>query len=134
MGAITMQLKSNLLIHSIVPFVRSDLRALSESVAVTANILFVEGLPLDELKITKHVFPAVAKTLDKKVSAVCRAAERLANEVWEHMDDDMQKTIIGRVVPDIRSTSDLIVYLAYYVYWDKPYFEVIKEQYAALMK
>jgi len=130
-GCKIMQHKASLLIRYILGYTSCDLRPLTFSIAETADLLFEKNLPWDELRITKHIYPAVAKKLNKKAAAISRSAERLANKVWEQMDEQKQLEYIGRIVPDIHSTSDLVVYLAYYVYWDTPYFEMIKRQYDA---
>lgn len=71
--------KSELLIRSILGAVGRDIRPLSCAVDVTEELLFVKHIPMDDIQVTKLVYPLVAKQLHKSNDAVSRGIERLAN-------------------------------------------------------
>ena len=120
-----MKKKSEALLRLIVGQNDTNLRPLAYAIAHTADLLFAQGLYADELCVTKHVYPTVARQLHKTRGAVARAVQRGANLCWDRMTDGQKLVYIGRKLDDITSLKELIIYLAYYVYYGKPYFEIM---------
>lgn len=112
----------------IIGHTRSDIRPLAYSIAAAADLLFIHNIPWDEIRITKDIYPIVAKRLGKSTSATARSVERLVNRCWDQMTPQQKLQYIGRNLEDITSTTDFIVYLAYYLQYDSSYFEVIQSQ------
>lgn len=106
---------------------RSDinLRPLALSIAYTADLLFVQQLPADELLVTKHIYPKVAVKLFKTPSAIARSVERCVNICWNSMSSEQKITYLGKDLDDIPSLKMFIIYLAHYVYYDQSYFSFI---------
>ena len=122
--------RAKLMIQLIMGHSNSDIRPLAYSIVEAVNLLFVQNLPWDEIKITKDIYPNVAKKLCKSPSATSRSVERLVNRCWDKMTPQQKLEYIGRDLEDITSTTDFIVYLAYYLHYNQPYFEVIRTQFA----
>ena len=106
---------------------RSDinLRPLALSIAYTADLLFVQQLPADELLVTKHIYPKVAVKLFKTPSAIARSVERCVNICWNSMSSEQKINYLGKDLDDIPSLKMFIIYLAHYVYYDQSYFSFI---------
>ena len=115
-GAI-MTHRAKLMIRLIMGHSNSDICPLAYSINEAANLLFVQNIPWDEIKITKDIYPAV---------------ERLVNRCWDKMTPQQKQQYIGRDLEDITSTTDFVVYMAYYLYYGKPYFEILHTQFFAL--
>lgn len=122
--------KAKLMIRLIMGHTRNDIRPLAYSIVEAADLLFANDQPWDEIKITKDVYPNVARKLGKSLSATSRSVERLVNRCWDKMTPQQKLEYIGRDLEDITSTTDFIVYLAYYLHYNQPYFEVIRTQFA----
>ena len=125
--------ESEALIRSILGAVRSDIRPLACAVDVAREILFVKRIPMDEILVTKDIYPAAAKRLSKKPGAVTRSIERLANLCWDELADrKLMSRYIGERLSDIHAPRDVIIYLAFYLQFNRPFFEVVAEQPALL--
>ena len=124
--------KAKLMIRLIMGHTRNDIRPLAYAVLEVETLLFTHNQPWDEIRITKDVYPNVAKQLNKSVSATSRAVERLVNRCWDRMTPQQKQEYIGRDLEDITSITDFLVYLAYYLHYNQPYFEVIRTQFAEL--
>ena len=124
--------KAKLMIRLIMGNTRNDIRPLAYAVTEVETLLFTHNQPWDEIRITKDVYPNVAKQLNKSVSATSRAVERLVNRCWDRMTPQQKQEYIGRDLEDITSITDFLVYLAYYLHYNQPYFEVIRTQFAEL--
>lgn len=96
------------------------------------RLLFREGIPVDEIRVTRDIYPAVARQLKKESSAVARQVERYGNLCWETMDDRQKQKYIGKELKDIRAPRDMVFYLAYYVHFEKSFYHVL-EKYPSLL-
>ena len=121
--------KAEQLIQIILGHSRCNLHPLAYSIALTAELLFVHNMSWDEIKITKDIYPAVAKRIGKSTGATARSVERMVNRCWDKITPQQKQQYIGRELEDITSTTDFVVYLAYYVYYEKPYFELLRTQF-----
>ena len=62
--------KTETLLRALLGPVREDIRPLAAVVDYVAGLLFVEEMQLDDVRITKRVYPAVAKQLGKPATAI----------------------------------------------------------------
>jgi len=125
--------ESEALIRSIVGAVRHDVRPLACAIDVVRKILFVEKIPMDDIFVTKDVYRKVAKILSKKPTAVERSIERLANICWDEMvAGNLVPKYIGKLLSYIHEPRDVIIYLAFYLEFKHPFFEVIGDMPALL--
>lgn len=120
---------SEALVRSILGSARPDIRPLACAVDVVRELLFDKGVPMDDILVTKDVYPVVAKRLSKEPGAVTRRIERLANLCWDAISTkELTKKYIGRHLSDIHAPRDIIIYLAFYQQFGRPFFDVIAEQ------
>ena len=107
--------KSERIIRTIIGAEKANTHALALSVDVMADLLFRQKIPMDDIYVGSDVYPVVAKRSGKSLTAVTRQIERTA------------KQYIGRTTSARPTPRMLIIYLAFYVHFDKPFFEVIQE-------
>lgn len=120
--------KSEKLILSILGIVRSDIRPISLCVETMADLLFAQHVQISSVRITRHIYPAVALRLGKKPSTVSRSAERLANLCMEAISrQNRAAAFFGRPLYDMPSTTELLFYLAFLLHFGKPFFSVLDD-------
>ena len=131
--------KTEAVIRSILGAARPDIRPLVHAVDITINLLFTQGIPMDDIHVTDAVYPAAARLVKdgcgKPASpgAVSRRIERLANLCWDTLvERNLVLEYIGAPLRDIRAPRDMIFYLAFYIYLDTPFFIAIQKQPALL--
>lgn len=117
--------KEEILIRSILGLCRKDVRTLAYAVGEAEELLFYRKIPMDDILVTKHIYPAVAERTGKSYKAVSRQIERLGNLCWDSLDEKQKMSYIGKPLKDIRAPRDMIFYLAFYSHFDKPYYEII---------
>lgn len=121
--------KSELLVRSILGPIRSDIRPLVYAIEIASDLLFVQKVSWDDIRVTKDIYPSVAKQLKRTSNSTARQIERLANLCWEVLlDDNLVLQYIGKSIKDIRAPIDMIFYLAFYNYFDAPFFHVVSQQ------
>ena len=131
--------KSEAVIRSIVGTARADIRPLAYAVDLAVSLMFTQEIPMDDIRVTSDIYPAVAKLVrarnGKPLSSktISRQVERLANLCWNALvSRNLVQEYIGAPLRDIRAPRDMIFYLAFYVYFDAPFFTVIRQQPALL--
>ena len=131
--------KTEAVIRPILGAARPDIRPLVHAVDITINLLFTQGIPMDDLHVTDAVYPTVAGLVKNRFGkpaspgTVSRRIERLANLCWNTLvERNLVLEYIGAPLRDIRAPRDMIFYLAFYVYFDAPFFTVIQKQPALL--
>jgi len=121
--------ESEALIRAVVGAVRHNIRPLACAVDVVHKLLFVEKIPMDDLYVTKNVYRKVAKLLSKKPAAVERSIERLANLCWDEMvANNSVSKYIGKHLTYIHAPRDMLIYLAFYLEFKRPFFDILEEQ------
>ena len=131
--------KTEAVIRSIMGVTRADIRPLAYAVDIAAELMFVHKISMDDLFVTDHIYPDVAKRLRQTLGtstsskAVSRRIERLANRCWENLvSKGGVEQYIGIPLHDIDAPRDIIFYLAFYVYLDTPFYIAMK-QYPSLL-
>lgn len=123
-----MRTKSERLICSILGTTRSDIRPMALALDIIINLHFTQNISRADIKVTKSVYPQVALCLDRSLSAVSRSIERLANLCWDTAKQQGRlRELIGRNLTDIPATSDILFYLAYLLYFNKPFFTILED-------
>ena len=83
---------------------------------------------MDDIFVTKDVYRKVAKILSRKPAAVERSIERLANHCWDEMAaNNIVPKYIGKHLTYIHEPRDVIIYLAFYLEFKRPFFEVVED-------
>jgi len=117
--------QSELLVSRVLGLSRSDIRPMACSLDVLVELLFVERIPLGDILVTKHVYPKVARRLEKSHSAVARSTERMANRWWDKaMAQNRIPEFIGRPLDEIPSVCEILCYLAFFLYHGESFFSV----------
>ena len=124
--------KTESIIRAILGPTRRDIRPLAYSVDLMAELLFDQKISMDEIRVTKYIYPCTAKRFRKKPDTAARCVERLANDCWDEGDRDYLAQIIGRRLQDIREPRDMLFYLAFYSRLGIPFYEAIGQQPALL--
>lgn len=114
------------LIRSILGPIKKRIRPLACAVEVTAELLFVQHIPMDDVSITSQVYAKVGEQLHKSSDTVSRSIYRLVDCCWTCKDQARLAEVIGKSPALCQQTPwNMLVYLACYAYLEKPFFEVI---------
>ncbi len=118
------------LIRTILGAARGNILPLAYVVDITAQRIFIQHIAEDDVKICSDVCVTAAKHLPGKPQgkAVMRQAARLANRCWDKMlKEGWVKEYIGKEISEIDGPRMMIIYLATFAYFDKPYFQMVDE-------
>ena len=118
--------KSERIIRSIIGAERTNIRALAVAVDITADVLFIQGVPMDEIAVSKDIYPVVANRIGKTIPPTVRQIERTANLCIDALDDPLMEQYIGRPLAFRPPPRALIIYLALYLHFGEPFFKVIE--------
>ena len=125
--------KTEAVIRSILGAVRADIRPLACAVDIAVDLMFIRGIPMDD------IYVEAAKNFNKmsvasySAKTVSRRIERLSNLCWDTVvSRGLVTEYIGAPIRDIHAPRDMIFYLAFYVYFDAPFFAVIRQRPALL--
>ena len=77
--------KEEILIRSILGPIRGGVRTFACAVEITSRLLFEEDMAQDDILVTKHVYPEVARKTEKSYMAVARQLERMGNLCWDRL-------------------------------------------------
>lgn len=131
--------KTEAVIRSILGAVGMNIQPLAYAVDIAIDLMFVQGISMDDIYVTDAIYPAVAKLMVNRQGkipsskTVSRRVERLANLCWDTLvTRDLVQAYIGAPLKDIRAPRDIIFYLAFYVYLDVPFFIAIQQRPALL--
>lgn len=119
--------KTETLLRALLGPVRDDVRPLAAVVDFVSALLFVQGVPLDDVRVTKCVYPAVAAQLGRPVTAISRSVERLSARCWSDGDPELWRIILGRKVSAPYSPRETVICLAYYVHYGESMHEVLRK-------
>ena len=107
---------------------RSNIRPLSTAMDVVGKLLFECGYSMNDILVTKDVYPETAKRMGKKTGAVSKSIERLSRICWDAMvEQDLVTLFVGRSQKYAPSPRDLLVYLAVYARIGRSFFELAEE-------
>lgn len=123
----TQMRKEITLLYEILGLGRKGILEMAYAVSEAERMLFSEKIPVDDIHVTRDIYPKVAKELNKHGSSVARQIQRMGNECWNSMDAEMKKKYIGKDLKDIRAPKDMIFYFAYYVHFQKGFYEIVED-------
>ena len=95
--------KEEILIRSILGPIRGGVRTFACAVEITSRLLFEEDMAQDDILVTKHVYPEVARKTEKSYMAVARQLERMGNLCWDRLGKKERDLYIGKQLRDIRA-------------------------------
>ncbi len=114
--------KPELLLYSILGPVRSDIRPLACAIEITEQLLFVQHLPMENIKAIAHIYSRVAKRLEKRTATVAKAIERLTPLCWDALVlNNLLPTYIGDPFMQMPPPRMLVIYFAVYAHFELPF-------------
>ena len=126
--------KTERTIYAILGPTRHNISPLAQAVDLMTERLFSENIAMDDILVTKDIYPEVAHRIGRSSAAVSKQVERLANLCWEAMCDAGEvEYYIGKRIHDIHAPSEMICYLAFFVHFDAPFFKVIRRKSKVLL-
>ncbi|MCD8380966.1 MAG: hypothetical protein LUC95_11780 [Lachnospiraceae bacterium] len=120
--------KEEMLVREIIGPGRNEIRGFACAIQEAKKLLFGERISREDIFVTRDIYPAAASRTNKKEKTAARQIERVGNLCWDSLDKGQKLKYIGKVLNDIRSPQDMIFYLAYYSQYEKPYFEILREE------
>lgn len=117
-----------IILHDILGPGKTGLRTFACAIREAERLLFSEWVPMDDIRVTKDIYPAVTRQMKKDYRSVARQIERLGNQCWHCMDDAQKEKYVGKKIKDIRGPRDMIFYLAFYVHFHQSYYAILEKQ------
>ena len=114
-------------IHEIFGPGKRGIQVLARAVSEAGRMLFDERVAMDDILVTKDIYPEVARYMGKDSRSVARQIERLSNQCWDSMDGKQKRRYIGKELKDIRAPKDMIFYLAFYVRFQQGFYKVLEK-------
>ena len=103
---------SEVILRRILGPIRSNIRPLVLAVDITRSLLFQLHIAMDDIKVTKHVYPGVAKLLGQSQSAVTKSVERLTRICWDSMEEqELTEFYIGRQLRQMPAPRSISAWL-----------------------
>ena len=121
--------KTERTIYAILGPTRYNIFPLACAIDRIVCLLFERKIAMEDILVSKDVYLAVARDTQKAPATVSRQIERLANLCWSTMQDAGEtECYIGKNLHDIHAPSEILYYLAFYVYFDRPFFKVVRRE------
>ncbi len=121
-------LKPESLLYSILGPIRSDIRPLACAIEAAEQLLFVRHFPIDDIKVTKHIYPYVAGQIRKSPCAAAKAVERLSPLCWDALVlKNLLSVYIGDDSMQMPPPGTLVIYLAVYAHFELPFSLAVKQ-------
>lgn len=118
------------LLRSIFGPTRGSILPLAYAIDITAERIFIDRISEEELKLCEDVCFEVSRRLRSPLSpkSALRAVERWANRCWDEIEASGQvEKYLGKQIGHVESPRKMVIYLATYMYFEKPYFQMIVE-------
>lgn len=120
-------LAANSVICTVVGPGRKSDAVLATAVECLAEKLPEEGCPPPEIVLRKDIFPQIAN--GRNPLSLERSAACAAHRFYDMLEKDpaLMKTIVGERPPFSPVPYEIMMYLAYYVRFGCPYYEVMRK-------
>lgn len=114
--------KTERTIYALVGPTRYNTLPFSLAIDLAMELLFVQNIAMDDIRVTRDIYTPVAKQLGKNTAAVSRQIVRLCNLCWDAMLEAGEvEQYLGKPIRDLRAPNEMIFYLAFLVHFDKPF-------------
>ena len=123
-----MMSKTEMIIRSVLGPSGGDIRPMAVASDIFAKRMFEEHIHMDDIQLTKDIYPSAAAILGKKPKSVGRKVERIANRCWDYGDRRRLIEIAGRELLTPPTVKDCLIYFAFYSYKGIPFFEAIDQE------
>lgn len=123
-----MMSKSEQLVYSVLGLIKSNILPVAYTLDLLVELLFCKNNPVSKIMITKMVYPQVAKRLNKSVHAVEKSVERIVHDFWSvALEQNRLLQLFGHSSLYEPSVSEILFYLSFLLYYDKPFFAVLDD-------
>ncbi len=120
--------KSETLLRALLGPSRADVQPLACAVALTAERLYLQKQPLREFSIYKDVYYDASKKLFQKHTTTAKSVERLAKRCWDvFAAQGCTEQYVGRAGEPPANARTTVIYLATYVFFDRPYYQLLAD-------
>lgn len=89
---------------------------------------FVVGTPMEDILITKDIYPRVAEMLHMRPTSAARQIERISNACWDIGDRSRLYEILGKNPLVCPTPKEMLFYFAAYSFYGIPYSQAIDRQ------
>lgn len=124
--------QSEVLVRLVLGSFRKGTRPFVCAIECVIRHSFAIDYPIEDIQVTKVIYPEVAKLLNMRPGAAARQIERIANDCWDRGDRERLNEIFGRELPVCPPPRDMIFYFAAYAYYGQSFRQVMKRQYAMM--
>ena len=119
--------KTERTIYALVGPTRYNTLPFSLAIDLAMELLFVQNIAMDDIRVTRDIYTPVAKQLGKNTAAVSRQIVRLCNLCWDAMLEAGEvEQYLGKPIRDLRAPNEMIFYLAFLVHFDKPFYHGVQ--------
>lgn len=88
---------------------------------------------MEEIQVTKSLYPEAGKKYHKSAAAACRQIERQSVLCWEMMSRKERQKYLGKT-KHFPAPAEMVFLLAYYCQYNRSYEDMLEEQREALFK
>lgn len=89
-------------------------------------MMFEKKILMEEIQVTKSLYPEAGQKYHKSAAAVCRQIERLGVLCWEKMSREERLKYLGEA-EDFLSPAEMVYRLAYYCQFNRSYRKILNE-------
>lgn len=107
---------------------RLDSRIFAYAVSLAREKMFREKIPMEEILVTKSIYPKAGKQYGKSAKAAARQIERMGNRCWESMTPEERERYLGEK-DRFPAPMEMVLLLGCYCEYGKSYKEMEKEWY-----
>ena len=119
--------KTERTIYALVGPVRYNTLPFSAAIDLAMELLFVKNIAMDDIRVTRDIYAPIAKKLGKSTTAVSRQIVRLCNLCWDSMLSAGEvERYLGKSIRDLRAPNEMIFYLAFFVHFNRPFYQVVQ--------
>lgn len=123
---------SEALVRSVLGPCRRGIRPFVCAIEQVVRLSFAAGVSIETIRVTKDVYPLVARELHMKPEAASRQIERIANDCWDSGDRERLNAILGAELQVCPSPREMLFYFAAYTHYGIPFREAIQQELAAM--
>lgn len=124
--------KTELLVRSVIGPCRRDIRPFVYAAECIIQQSFAIQAPIENIHVTRDIYPKVAQILHVQPESVTRQIERIANHCWDAGDQNRLYAILGKVPPLCPPPREMLIYFAAYSYYGMPFQKAMDRQLAVM--
>lgn len=120
--------RTEALIRSVLGPTPRKILPLVHTIDMAIELSFAQNRSIEDLMVTKEVYPAVAKRLQLKTKTVSRQVDRITKLCWYEGDRARLQEITGTVFPECPKPWIMVMYFAAYSYYGIPYRDALEKE------